>query len=62
MSIPPEKRDDAQGNHADELRAGGVVELDARAVAPAYHAHAEEEEQDGHSEAEARLAGDDTEE
>ncbi len=56
------KEDDAQGNHADELRAGGVVELDARAVAPAYHAHAEEEEQDGHSEAEARLAGDDTEE
>ena len=50
------EEDDAEGYHADELGAGGVVELDAEAVAAEEHADAEEEDEDGDAEAGAGFA------
>ena len=44
------EKDDAQCNHANELGAGGVVELDAQAVAAEEHADTEEKQEDGHPE------------
>ena len=58
---PAGEEDYAQGHGADALRQWQAFEVDAKPVAPAQHANAQEEQQQWDSKLVSRLASEDTE-